>query len=240
MDERNQNSTDSIIIGNCLSCQGLVRVPSTAPAKSIVRCPHCSESFQLFEILNQSVPELELVSEIPAVAEEASEVPRVDQIVIKTDENREASDTFVVPPQLAKGARRSRRRSSSASGNMSSGNSQPSSRAERTGESSRQRPRARRPRERNSAVEAIKVVMGGLLAIPIAYLVVFWLFKQDPLDLGPKIGNVAPFLVPEQFHGDPEADVSSKNVNPTEESDIDSSKPKIRDVAPDQPKTASQ
>ena len=42
----------------------------------------------------------------------------------------------------------------------------------------------------------VKVILGGILAIPIAYLIVLWVFKQDPLSVGPKVGNIAPFMVP--------------------------------------------
>ena len=99
-----QNPFESIIIGNCLSCQGLVRVPATARASSKVRCPHCSNSYLLSQILDQAVPELELVDE----PSDTPGVPRVDQIL----ENPEGDEPqkFVVPPQLSKGAHRSRRR----------------------------------------------------------------------------------------------------------------------------------
>jgi predicted HAD superfamily phosphohydrolase len=62
----------------------------------------------------------------------------------------------------------------------------------------------------------MKVVIGGLLAIPIAYLLVFWIFKQDPLNVGPTIGNVVPFLVPAELRGDKVEDAGedSKKVKP--------------------------
>jgi hypothetical protein len=251
MDESSQNPAESIIIGNCLSCQGLVRVPATAPAKSRVRCPHCSESYLLYEILDRSIPELELV-ETPKVA---VETPRVDQILIKTDKDREENKKFVVPPQLSKGARRSRHRhrsgESSETGVQRSGSSQrepgdrPASqrsdpfqrRAEHSDRSrSRHRPASRSARfraERNPAVEAVKVIAGGLLAIPIAYLLVLWFFKQDPLNVGPKLGGVVPFLVPSEFRDNqiekPKTLEFKKDrgEDATEENAVDSSIPNV-------------
>ena len=52
-----KNKTEAIIIGNCLGCQGLVRIPNSADAKSTVRCPHCDESYPLQQILIEAVPE---------------------------------------------------------------------------------------------------------------------------------------------------------------------------------------
>ena len=42
------------------------------------------------------------------------------------------------------------------------------------------------------------------MAIPIAYLLVLWVFKQDPLDVAPKIYKTAPYLVPAAFQIDEE------------------------------------
>ena len=65
MDNLNQTSPDSSILGNCLNCGGLVRVPVRSAADSKVRCPHCSNEYRLSEILDESVPALEIVEETP-------------------------------------------------------------------------------------------------------------------------------------------------------------------------------
>jgi hypothetical protein len=218
MDSSSKNYAESMILGNCLSCQGLVRVPSRAPANSIVRCPHCSESYRLAQILDQAVPELELVQQ-----ETEPEVPRVDRLTIGERE------TFVVPSQLSKGAKRSRHRRSSSSGSSersrSSGGSESADSSTRSREaavpsnfsrrSSFSTSRSKAP-IRNPALEMVKVVVGGLLAIPIAYLLVLWLFGQDPLDVGPSISNIAPFLVPEKYNEE------NENVSPKLESSDES------------------
>ena len=112
-----KKQTESIIIGNCLGCQGLVRIPATANAKSTVRCPHCGESYPLQEILIEAVPELELLaSESPSV------VPRADQNVGDQKKSDPPREKFVVPVQLSKGAKRPNRRGSrSKSGRSRSG-----------------------------------------------------------------------------------------------------------------------
>ena len=69
-----------------------------------------------------------------------------------------------------------------------------------------------------------KVIIGGLLAIPIAYALVLHGFKQDPLGVGPKISTFAPFLVPNQFRGiasSDENDLPGTNAEADEDEETD-------------------
>ncbi|MEL7497161.1 MAG: hypothetical protein AAFN77_06085 [Planctomycetota bacterium] len=225
------------IIGNCLQCQGMVRVPMASP-DSEVRCPHCSHRFKLLEILEQAVPELEVIEPEEASAIDDEALPKIE--------------TFVVPSQLAQGAKRRRkRRSSSRSKDLehpqisianpeqdsdpesgeqslaetasisirendeslseSPAHSNRPSRRERDRERKRTRKSKRRapPVKSNPTFEFIKIVVGAALAIPIAYLLVFWVFQQDPLNIGPTISQTVPFLVPEKFRAEPEEANSS-------------------------------
>ncbi len=229
----------SIIIGNCLNCRGLVRIPATAAADSTVRCPHCEESFSLEQILEDLVPELELVSDATH-DDDLTSIPVVDRVVAK---NRGPHEKFVVPVQLSKGAERpSRRRHRTGE---SSDHSEKNRRDEeastdleterlrrenasefilrkategRSKSSSRDKPRHRRSHSSGESgsrrrkkktkdpfsrpgttTEFIKILIGGLLAFPIAYLMVFWIFKQDPLSLAPSLGKVVPFIVPAEL-----------------------------------------
>ena len=243
-------NNDTPIMGNCLSCKGLVRVPATAPTSSTVKCPHCNEAFQLSQILNHAVPELEIVVD----EQETDEVE--DEGALKDSEGR-----FVVAKQLRQGSkkksrRRRRRRSSESDGVVPEGmvpvpkplinedsnedsesstavidevdgsrfsvsdskskspresfDSRRSSSRSSSSDSSRSRSRSRsssttrKSSGSNAAVEIIKVVLGGAMAIPIAYLLVLWVFRQDPLDVAPKISKTVPMLVPAQFHPDEE------------------------------------
>jgi hypothetical protein len=211
-----QKKTDSIIIGNCLACNGLVRIPSTLHAKSTVRCPHCSESFPLQKVIEQSIPELELVDQKPT--EEI--IPRADQSVRpKTDEStKKTRDKFVVPSQLSKGAVRSRRRrrssdrsqtasrSDATAGRRSTdgvrvGPSRSPSPSHRSSGGSRSHSSRHRSKEieTSSVKEILKIVIGALLAFPIAYLLILWIVRTDPLQIAPSIGNVVPLAVPAEY-----------------------------------------
>ena len=64
--------------------------------------------------------------------------------------------------------------------------------------------RRRRPSSRTSdLMETIKVVIGGMLAVPLAYLIVMWFLGQDPLRIAPTIEQYAPFAVPQKMRGEP-------------------------------------
>jgi len=205
MDGANQKQPE-LLLANCLNCRGLVRIPSNAIASQQVRCPHCSESYFLGQILEGSIPELEIVEEQKA----DSNVPHVDQIASKSA-NEDEREVFVVPPQLSKGARRnsSRRRSDDSTSNESFNEGPSRARSERK-PARRGTSRKSSANQRSPVLEMIKVIIGGALAIPIAYLLVFWVFRQDPLSVGPSIGKVAPFLVPKDLRGDDVIDIQKK------------------------------
>jgi len=74
---------------------------------------------------------------------------------------------------------------------------------------SRRRPSSRRSAPTSTTAEMIKVILGGLLAFPTAYLVVFWVFHRDPLEIGPATGKVVPFVVPEKLR---KSDDGERNV----------------------------
>jgi hypothetical protein len=53
-----------------------------------------------------------------------------------------------------------------------------------------------KPAPKNPAVEYVKIAVGAFMAIPIAYLLLMWVFSRDPLSLAPTIHGVIPAAVP--------------------------------------------
>ena len=210
MDNLNQASADSSILGNCLNWQGLVRVPLKAAANSKVRCPHCGNEYRLSEILVESVPVLEIV-------QEPTEQLEMEELDVSQEE------VFVVPPQLAEGAFRRRERrmendqldGSSDSRRFKLGRSSSrEAKSSRIGDNFQQRIR-RHSRVSKSAknpfIEFIKVVVGGLMAIPIAYAIVLWAFDKDPLNVGPQVSKYVPFVIPADFQVDLKSNLDAKD-----------------------------
>jgi hypothetical protein len=74
--------------------------------------------------------------------------------------------------------------------------------------SSQRQRRMREERKRNPVIEVIKIILGGLLAFPIAYLILIWGVGQDPLNLGPTISKSIPFAVPKKFQQSDDQDKS--------------------------------
>jgi hypothetical protein len=56
-------------------------------------------------------------------------------------------------------------------------------------------------KERNSFVELVKIVLGGVVGLTLGYFVLLWGFSMDVLSLGPKMAPYAPWIVPAKFHG---------------------------------------
>ncbi|MEM7455820.1 MAG: hypothetical protein AAF456_15815 [Planctomycetota bacterium] len=65
----------------------------------------------------------------------------------------------------------------------------------------RQRPARKRPAtsDGSSGIEIVKVIIGAMLALPVAQLLIWWVFGKDPLNLGPTVSGVIPAVVPADF-----------------------------------------
>ncbi|RMF39393.1 MAG: hypothetical protein D6753_13860 [Planctomycetota bacterium] len=56
----------------------------------------------------------------------------------------------------------------------------------------------------------IQVVLGGVAAVPIALLILWWVLDRDVMDAGPKVARYLPWIVPQKYHpfDGPDADVA--------------------------------
>ena len=80
----------------------------------------------------------------------------------------------------------------------------------------------RKEPKRSPVLEAVKIVIGGFLAAPIAYLLLMWVFSRDPLNLVPTLNNYVPALVPDALVLDEETADSIPKVKAEKDSSIDS------------------
>jgi hypothetical protein len=260
------------LFANCEHCEGIIRIPINVRPDSSVSCPHCNSRFELANVLNQQVPEIQFVDgPAPSPVEITT-----DEVKIDTESGTEQTDgKFVVPPQLAAGIkkRRRRRRKSSSEGSSSSRKAGPLSEAESnrlarrkdraveereklqqqreaaalrsrikqdgsTTSSSRSRSRGasrRKTSKRSPVFEAFKIGAGGLLAIPIAYLLLMWIFSRDPLQLAPKLNAVLPILVPSKMKPDDSTDLpaATEDSNRSRSSSLPVPKTDPDDIDPD-------
>ena len=296
-----------IIAGNCISCMGMVRISHSMSVNATVRCPHCQESFVLMDLLDQSLPPLEVVvNETVGDASEQEDAPYIDTLHLKRDEQENRPEKprvkFEIPKALRDGARKKRRRRR-RSRSSSSGSERGSSRSEnstsnfvipsesptegaspsndsttmgeaverrrssshRSSDGSRSGRRSSRSNDSSSTRNGShaphrgkvkthasrlkeaqpefdlrvigRVLVGGILAFAMAYLMLIWIFKADPLGIAPGVSKTVPFAIPSSMQNvaEPEGDAvaeESKRELPSYLSDDD-------DVTPFEPETFS-
>lgn len=125
----NQNPRQAdFVLGTCPSCQKVVRIPVTAmtsQSKSQVKCPICSSSFEIADILEEMIPSVEVVDDttehetaipqqdIPPERINAIDTPELfhvakDNYQPKTEKK---NGRFVVPELLSKGIKKKKKRS---------------------------------------------------------------------------------------------------------------------------------
>ena len=220
MEKQNpQSSGAASTFVKCLGCTKLVRLPAEPDPNAMARCPRCGETYQIGELLDVEIPELEVLGAQP---QSSSTEP---SIVSFEPKNENASspvpqdefNRFVVAPALAKGAKRKKRRRSRSSSESESpgvvkpiveqsdrsqrGSSSESSRSSRS--SSRRRSSSRSPNKADSGFgEVVKIIFGAMMAPPVAQLVIWWVLGLDPLGLGPATSKFVPPLVPAKFHAE--------------------------------------
>jgi len=95
-----------MILGNCISCNGLMRVPVTTDVSHVARCPHCDARFPVQQLIASAIPAAEIIE--GEVAEDL--IPAVDRVREEVDESSKTRDKFEVPKQLHDGAKFRRRR----------------------------------------------------------------------------------------------------------------------------------
>ncbi len=161
-------------IVRCPRCRDDVTVPAMATSRALVRCPLCLEEYLLAEALANAPPALVIIGgEVPQSAIDDSPVVGHDYQLAATA--LEAQDNQWGQTTAATLAPRA-----------------PSIRGRRP-----------RPRQTNVLLLLLNWVGGGVLGLALAPLVLWWIFKVDPVELGPTVAAYAPWAVPAQFHGKP-------------------------------------
>ncbi|MED5576521.1 MAG: hypothetical protein VX757_03375 [Planctomycetota bacterium] len=156
-------------IANCPSCQEEVRVPGSTSEQATLECPWCGYQAVMTEFLKSSPPLLLVVND-PAVSDD-----RGLAFAIET-EKPEDTPRFEFEerdaPQI-----------------------EPMSEVTPAVVSRRPRPQPKG----GGLISAAAIIFGGLCALPLAQLCLWWIFGRDPIEIGPKVPSYAAFLVPSKF-----------------------------------------
>jgi hypothetical protein len=176
-----------MFVAPCPHCGDSVTVPARARPTSRVRCPLCTSEFTLDDMLSKLPPALELLDEPAGAWHEGGlhaaqaggddDVATLvadgshDDIGIAEAEPRAERPTYLGEETTTETAPRKLKTA----------------------------PRPKKP-QKNMVLEVVKVVLGGLAAIPIAQLILWWAAGTDPMETGPIIAKYVPAVVPQKFH----------------------------------------
>ncbi len=168
-----------MLLSSCPRCHDSIRLPATAQANSIVRCPRCREEFPMHEILDQLPPEAEIVSGPGAVGHTVMPTNLSDatEYVLAGEEGKESPPDFRFKE----------------TGSLKS-DIPPMAKID----SSRPPRRPKRP-EPNIALEFVKVVVGGIAGLALAVLAIMWFMHQDPFGIAEKLPVQAYMILPEEL-----------------------------------------
>ena len=174
---------------------------------SNVACPLCRDEFLLSEVLQTLPPRLILLDppeedtfamSAAAVAERPPALGIVDEPAEeteKTEEPAEESPSDAEPDN------------SKQEDSFAFADSEESGAAASTSIRSSRRSRQK---SENPLGMMIKVALGGLMAAPLAQLILWWGFSRDPVKLGPKVPSVIRWVVPKDLRGSTTSQAPSK------------------------------
>ncbi|HEY2414480.1 MAG TPA: hypothetical protein VGI40_19700 [Pirellulaceae bacterium] len=163
-------------IVRCPRCRDEVTVPPGATSRALVRCPLCLEQYLLSEAMANAPPLLVIIG---------GEVPQavIDQSAVAGHDYQIAAVAVADSPD-------------NHWGHAATATLTPRAPVIRTG-------RHARKREPNAILLTFSWLGGGVLSLVLAPLILWWIFKVDPVEIGPTVAAYAPWVVPQQFHGSP-------------------------------------
>ena len=212
-------------IATCPRCQDEVTIPQGAGEQSRVACPLCREEFLLLEVMQELPPALILLdgpvttetgdedaADEDAADDSATETVKIEITGLATGDETDFEDTAESESEDEPDSEDTSESNGEADSEDGSGSEEAAVGAfnfgdsvdsPTTGSSSIRPIRAVSRKSENPMWTMIKVVLGGMLAIPLAQLILWWLpgnWSRDPMKMGPKASQYVPFLVPKRYH----------------------------------------
>lgn len=179
----------------CPKCEQEVTVPPTAGPESKVRCPLCSEEYSLDIVFAEMPPLLELL-DVPSSNGAASHAAAKDDAMdlaeadVSEDDD---GDIALSEAEPEKGPTASAFNFGDEPAAADAGAATTTGKAVRPG---------RKRKQANPILQLLPVVLGGMMALPIAQMILWWLpgdWKRDPVGLAPNLPSFMAFLAPESL-----------------------------------------
>ena len=197
-----------MMIANCPKCQDKITIPDGARENSNVACPLCRDEFLLSEVLQTLPPRLILLDplEEAAFAAPAAAVAKTISSPGIVDEVAEETEKIGAPAEESPS--HAEPDNSKQEGSFAFADSGESGGA--AAPTSVRSSRRSRQKSENPLATMIKVALGGLMAAPLAQLILWWGFSRDPVKLGPKVPQVIRWVVPKDLRGSSTSQLPNK------------------------------
>ncbi len=172
---------------NCPKCGGLFRIPAGLSRDATIECPHCSAELTVQDLMD-AIPAAKIGKGRGSAAAPSVVINEGNSGTAEPGRSRHAFDDqeFTIPKPL-KTAIRTRHR---AAVEGTASEQVPLARSKST------RRTSSFAKKKSGPGEILKIILGGLAAIPVAQLVLWWVFAADPLNMAPKVFDVFPAIVP--------------------------------------------
>lgn len=204
------------MLTTCPQCGHFVRLPVLVSMSAHVRCPLCHHSYALRSVLPIDIPELELMvqGEWSGKSDSFPDLAARSASSNSSERPIPVADRLSIPEVLQRGTkRRGHRRPQRELGDAAGSHVaslDPQEMADISPTDRRDYPRRpvgrRRKATSSSSLELVKVMVGGLLALPVAQLIIWWALGLDPFRMGPAVGRYVPFIVPSRLAEDDTAE----------------------------------
>lgn len=176
-------------IANCPRCEEQIRVPAGVSADATVQCPLCQEEYSLTEPLRKLPPELLVIDNVDAAPVDDVGIGASWDVSVEPPDEVEPANAFALAPVAG---------DANPAFDFDSGD------ASGPSPISSVRTSARRAKPKGSPIKSVlSIIIGGMLAFPIAQLILWHLpgdLKRD-FGAGPVVAKYIPLIVPERFRG---------------------------------------
>jgi hypothetical protein len=163
----------------CPSCHRVLVLNVHTSLQAVLRCRHCSHQFVLGEMLESELGFWEVVDD-PIAPE--PKVERVGEAASDSEEIELAKEEYISPQKLLNTQAKQKKTDWSKFEPITH----------------EQYERMRR-KGKSPIWSMLSVLLGGLASIPIATLLIWHVLGKDPLQMGPVVARVAPWIVPARF-----------------------------------------
>ena len=168
------SKSDSAV--NCSRCDGLFRLPRGISGKATLVCPHCNTELKVSDLFDM-LP-VAKVSQDSGHDDEHESGLKTEKEPARTSKYAIDEQSYSIPKPFKTAQRRRHHKGA--------------------GGTTRHKTTKRVPfaKKKTGPMDIVKMACGGLLAIPIAQIILWWVFAVDPFQLVDRVYPYVPAIIP--------------------------------------------